>query len=175
MQNLDLDSLKNMPESKLVFVVDSKYKASLKRVITSAMSEFYGIPAEWEDFYYEFLAGVFEMMKEYNGEFALSTFLSSKCRYFVKNKCRHLSGNKFAMLNNAVEAVENFTLRDSGEIPLAVDLSTLNRIEMKVYEAIFLEGLTFVETAKKLELSKFKLKCIYETVLRKLKPQLEKN
>lgn len=166
--------------SKVVSIIDFKYRDLLKRVIKNYLIDFQGnLPIDWEDLYFEFLYELSSSVREFDEKLGVKfeKFITNRCWNFVRNKCKYYTKKEFEVMNNYVPVEDqNFELADNtSEIALwhSFDINDFSTIERRVIKIHFLEGKNAKDTCREAKISFYKFSLIKEAIKTKIELQLK--
>lgn len=146
-----------MTNNKIVFMLDREYKQMFRLIISDALKSFVGVPLEWEDIYYSFLAKTPEFYAKYTGTdentVPMKTYMGLKCKNFARNYSRKFMTDKYKIMNKAYAPSDDndFTssLQDSIKFKeTTIDIGKLTPQEMIVLKNYFLEGKSLLQISK---------------------------
>lgn len=183
---MDVRRFKNVSKNKLIFILDRDYHNYLIKVISNAMSQYFGIPETIEDIYWLFMFEVSEIIGEFSGqtEREFVKFLGLKCKFFTFSHCKKMINPANSVLNNAVSFEESHSpATDEDEIALhdsikemveSIDINLLDERELKIYKNYFIDGKHPKDIARSFNITVYSLKIIIEEVRKKLQKSIKK-
>lgn len=161
-------------KNKLVFAVDAEYKELLASICKDQINIHKGLPLQWEDIYYSFLAEVPLLVKKYNPKLGVPfrIFIAMQCKYFAKTMCRKYFSKNHAIMNlyQELDDTKHGVCDNTAfEVEDRFDLSILSKKELQYFKYHYLLGLSIEESCRKIGISRYKAEKLNKSIMRKAK------
>ena len=168
-----------MEDNKKIYLIDLKFKKVFQKICWETLQKYNGVlPIQWEDIYYPFLYSVPKLLEKFDPLIGVSeqTYLFLECKYFANNLCRKFTSSKHKVMNfrTPIKHENSIFLSDSQkEEKKKLDISLLTDFELQIYKMYFLDGYTYIEINKKINLSLYKIRSCIKKIREKLNFQLQ--